>query len=213
MTNFQSVSVQTWTSFNRLHTDTNLKAVNWFLQQQQHNELQPHNILVDYGCGTGETASILGGLHLFGPCQYIGLDINLDFIQHATINYRSLNNVMYFWNKHLEDFKFLQGKVSIVTCFTVLHLLNTVEKNQVLDFLNSIVEKNGKVLVLHYLGRTQECFQAYLEVFLQLQRKVYWNPYLKSHHKSEERVELEKEDLFKISHFVPILYLTKQTYR
>ena len=39
--------------YSRLHTDTNIKAVNWFLQQQQqqHHELQPHNILVDYGCG------------------------------------------------------------------------------------------------------------------------------------------------------------------
>jgi len=173
----------------RLHTENNIKAVKWS-QDYLKADLRPYNIVVDFGCGTGETAAHIGSLEMFGPCQVVGLDINLEFIKHCTLKYR-LNMVSYFWNQHPEDFVFLKNKVSIVTCFSVLHILPPTKQKMVIDFMKDILTHDGQILVLHYLGRTESCFQAYLEIHIQLQTKTKWRPYLKKHHRTLCTLESE----------------------
>jgi len=201
MPDFKSVAASTWTSFNRLHTVNNMKTVDWSLQHLP--TLTEQDIVLDFGCGTGESAAYIGSLHKYGSAQVIGLDINLDFIKYALAKFRKFNNVSYFWSPYLEDFKFLRGKVSVITCFCVLHILPEAQLFQAFSFFHDILAPGGRIVVLHYLGRTDEYFKASLDIHTQLQTKPRWKPYIKPQHKTfqQHRTGLETSNMELISMF------------
>jgi len=201
MPDFKSVAASTWTSFNRLHTVNNMKTVDWSLHHLP--TLKEQDIVLDFGCGTGESVAYIGSLHKYGSAQVIGLDINLDFIKYAMAKFRKFNNVSYFWSPYLEDFKFLRGKVSVITCFCVLHILPEVQLFQAFSFFHDILAPGGRIVVLHYLGRTDEYFKASLDIHTQLQTKPRWKPYIKPQHKTfqQHRTGLETSNNELISMF------------
>ena len=98
-TDFKDVGVETWTSFNSLHTRNNMNTVNWAMEKGLSTDMTSQDIVVDFGCGcvqlynvavntkiifrTGETVSKMAGLGIFGAAQILGLDTNLSFIKYA----------------------------------------------------------------------------------------------------------------------------------
>ena len=109
---------------------------------------------------TGETASILGGLHLFGPCQYIGLDINLDFIQHATINYR--------WVYELDiNLDFIQH--------ATINYRWVYELDINLDYIQHAFWKNLKIMIFIY-SSIQFRFNKFFKQFKCLVLNYYLSP-------------------------------------
>merc|ERR1712179_683591 len=105
------------------------------------------------------------------------------------------NNASFFWSEYQEDLEFLFSKVSIVTVFTVLHILPPAIQTSSLDFINSLLKKSGKILILHYLGRSEQCFNKYLDIFEELKNSAKWKHFLQgSSHKSIETLRKEKEE-------------------
>lgn len=69
-TEFTAVTAALWTSFNSLHTRNNLTAFHWAAERG----LEPDQarLLLDFGCGTGETVARLAGLGLLPSTAQIG---------------------------------------------------------------------------------------------------------------------------------------------
>lgn len=193
---FKDVGVEQWTSFNSGHTSANMETVDWALKNNIMQHLGVQDTVIDFGCGTGETTIKIGALNKFGKAQVIGLDTNMEFIKHATETARKTmrNNVSFFWGEYADDMKFLKSQCSIITCFTVLHLLTQLEVYSCLNLCHSLLRPKGHVLMLHYLGRSQECFQVHNKVFQELKVHKIWKKYLEnSKLKTLERFVSEKE--------------------
>merc|ERR1711892_175786 len=194
-TDFKEVGVEIWTSFNSLHTRNNMDTVNWGVEKGVNTILTHSDHVVDFGCGTGEVVNKLAGVGMFGSAQILGLDNNFSFIKHATKQGRRSNNASFFWSEYLDDLKFLDSRCSLVTVFTVLHILPPVIQTTSLDFINSLLKKSGKLLILHYLGRSEQCFNEYIDIFEEMKASEQWKHYIGGAiHKSIETLRKEKED-------------------
>jgi len=190
------VTVEAWTSFNRLHTVNNLACLAWAQQLGLPSFLGPGHTVVDFGCGTGEAVAHMAGRRLFGDAQIVGLDTNLGFIRHASSMWGSRrNNASYFWSHYQDDLAFLNGKVAVTTVFTVLHLLPSVLQESSLQFLKRLLIPSGHLLILHYLGRSEECFGRYRQIFQKLRASNRWRSLLaRAHHKTLGFLSREKEE-------------------
>jgi len=193
---FTGVTVEAWTSFNRLHTVNNLACLAWAQQLGLPSFLGPGHTVVDFGCGTGEAVAQMAERRLFGDAQIVGLDTNLGFIRHAFSMWGSRrNNASYFWSHYQDDLAFLNGKVAVTTAFTVLHLLPPVLQESSLQFLKHLLIPSGHLLILHYLGRSEECFARYSQIFQQLRASNRWGSLLaRAHHKTLGFLSREKEE-------------------
>jgi len=192
---FRDIGVEQWTSFNSGHTTANMEVVDWALKNNIVSDLGPDETVIDFGCGTGETTVKMGALNKYGRAQVVGLDTNMEFIKYATSTARLRNNVSFFWGEYTEDLKFLNNYCSIITCFSVLHLLPQLEVLSCISLFHSLLRARGQVLIFHYLGRSQECFDAHKKIFQELKDNKIWKKYLEnSKLKTVERFLSEKEN-------------------
>merc|ERR1712142_51470 len=105
-TDFKKVGVEIWTSFNTLHTKNNIDTINWAVEKGLKTNLLDTDLVVDFGCGTGEVVNKCAGLGVFGSAHILGLDTNLSFIQHASNQARKRHNASFFWSEYHEDMEF-----------------------------------------------------------------------------------------------------------
>ena len=122
-------------------------------------------------------------------CLYVFL------LLHKLMYFRIRNNASFFWSEYQDDLKFLNGRCSVVTVFSVLHLLPPAIQASSLDFNNSLLKKSGKIVILHYLGRSEQCFKKYLDIFEEMKSSVKWKQLLAgASHKSLDSLKKEKKE-------------------
>ena len=100
----------------------------------------------------------------------------------------------FFWSQYQEDLPFLLSRCKVVTVFTVLHILPSEVQDSCLTFMHSLLNSSGKLVVLHYMGRSEDCFKVYLKTFQEMKNMERWKNLLKqSEHKSLKAFQEEKK--------------------
>ena len=76
----------------------------------------------------------------------------------------------------------------------MLHLLSPVRLAAELKFCHALLAPHGRILILHYLGRTEHCFTKYTEIFATLRRSEKWaGPLAGASHRTAHQLQADKQ--------------------
>jgi len=156
--NFNFVPPSLYAKINGRHL-----ALNNQLLQEYGPEIGPLDdgpLVVDFGCGTGETtAGIAQGdlLPWLSRPKVLGLDLSPEMVQHCREEHGHIDNAKFRTfdfcdpDQKARMLDLLEGRVDLVVCFTVLHWVSN--QMEAIDFLRKILKPgSGKILMYLLTG-------------------------------------------------------------
>ena len=159
--NFNFVPPAVYAKINGRHLALN----NQLLEEygQDIGPLDDAPLVVDFGCGTGETAAAIAQgdlLPWLSRPKVLGLDLSPDMIQYCREEHGHVDNAKFRAfdlcdpDQKARMVDLLEGRVDLVVCFTVLHWVSN--QMEALDFLRKILKPGtGKILMYVLTGHPE----------------------------------------------------------
>lgn len=120
----------------------------------RHNDLGAVQQVLDVGCGPGTNC------RYFAEAEYLGLDINRDYIDYARGRYRrqfAVQDVCTYCPSDGRQFDF-------VLLNSLLHHLNDDDTHGLLSRLRPLIRQGGHVHVIELVMPEQECLARWLAI-------------------------------------------------
>jgi ubiquinone/menaquinone biosynthesis C-methylase UbiE len=125
------------------------------LKKEINNRSKKIKIL-DIGCGSGEIS------RFFNNLDYIGIDVNPDYIEFARKIYKKNFEVM-----NAQKLRFKKRYFDYVVIIGVLHHIDDKNCNLILNEITRVIKDNGKIIIIEDVNT-----QSRIDLFGNLIRKL-----------------------------------------
>ncbi len=112
--------------------------------------------ILDIGCGSGEIS------RFFNDLDYIGIDVNPDYIEFARKIYKKNFEVM-----NAQKLRFKKRYFDYVVIIGVLHHIDDKNCNLILNEITRVIKDNGKIIIIEDVNT-----QSRIDLFGNLIRKL-----------------------------------------
>ena len=106
--------------------------------------------ILDIGCGTGIALD-----YIDVRCQYVGLDINQDYINSAKKKYKQRGS---FYCSSVEGFKWSEKKFDIVIGLGILHHLSDVDSIKLINIARENLVESGIFILVEPVWHKDQSF-------------------------------------------------------
>ena len=158
------------------------------LKKEINNRSKKIKIL-DIGCGSGEIS------RFFNNLDYIGIDVNPDYIEFARKIYKKNFEVM-----NAQKLRFKKRYFDYVVIIGVLHHIDDKNCNLILNEITRVVKNNGKIIIIEDVNT-----QSRIDLFGNLIRKLDVGEHIRT---KKEWVELLSKKInikkqYRFKSFIP----------
>lgn len=117
------------------------EAIQQLIAQLSDFFIQPHTVVYDLGCATGETISRIHHRHYHKPVKFIGIDESEPMLQKA-IRKNEGNPYIQFVQQSIEHYLF-EHKSNLILSVLTMQFLPIETRKQVLQNIYSSLNKGG----------------------------------------------------------------------
>lgn len=104
---------------------------------RKHLGVQPDDLLLDVGCGTAKYID-------FAPCQYVGTDINSEYVKHAAIEHPAGK----FFVMDAAKLEFPDNNFDAMMNVCVLHHIEDEKVKLALSEMKRVCKFGGKIVII-----------------------------------------------------------------
>ena len=145
--------------------------------------------ILDIGCGSGEIS------RFFNDLDYIGIDVNPDYIEFARKIYKKNFEVM-----NAQKLRFKKRYFDYVVIIGVLHHMDDKNCNLILNEITRVIKDNGKIIIIEDVNT-----QSRIDLFGNLIRKLDVGEHIRT---KKEWVELLSKKInikkqYRFKSFIP----------
>ena len=145
--------------------------------------------ILDIGCGSGEIS------RFFNNLDYIGIDVNPDYIEFARRIYKKNFELM-----NAQKLRFKKRYFDYVVIIGVLHHMDDKNCNLILNEITRVIKDNGKIIIIEDVNT-----QSRIDLFGNLIRKLDVGEHIRT---KKEWVELLSKKInikkqYRLKSFIP----------